>query len=540
MTAMAVVDPRDYAGDENKSATTPTSAPAGFVAVPHGLIVSSKLSDQAVLLWCLLAGTPARDDGWRRVSHANLAARAGWAVSDDAGSKRLQRAGHELVDAGWLRIRQCRISPTVAAPVYLIAGSDRRATSGLFEQLPRWVLARLTGPTAKGEAATLVRHWLAWRLEAGARGWTDSSIARMARNMGVKPAKVSSVLRRLEDLGVVRVNRTPGASATITPAALALAEGPDHTQSESVISASARSSDASAAVVDQALGCGKPGEGAVGPLPDLSGRSYPICPPTPARSVRSSLDTLLDEPLDLVACPADSLTNRASADLTADKPPTQDHPAATPAGSSSSPRRDLDPAAHSAARIVSGLRLLAGQPKLRGQARQRIAAQLRRHPDVDPRELGRVIAEEFEGEAAGDGIGDQHCALIDRAVGRIRSDLLAAPTPPPVPKPPPLGERDQGIPLRTPRPQIPTLEDLAARPATAPRSATDDATDWAIVTIAGRILGEENPARALRIVSSYLQVEMPAHRPDIAWAERVISRSLDARAVGQNRAGHVG
>lgn len=383
-----------------------TPAPAGFVRAPHPLITDPAVSDAALQLWLTLASI---SSDWVEMSQARLAERCGWispSCSVASAERRVRNALTNLQTTGWLAVRHQVINRRTI-PSYRIID---RAPRALFERVTRAMLqylARYDG------APMLLRHWLAWRKTAGAKGWADVCVEDFAQTHHFKPDTVYRRRQELVAAGLVILNSPAGRAATV--------RFPDYLDPTTTSQAPTPCDVRPAAGEEPA---------------ELSGTTPPNCPPGSRRLSDNDLDT------DSGPAPAKAV-DEAVAELPA---------------SPESERKSTDRYAQAAREIVAAAPELAELPdRVRGMLRQLIAKQLRTTPDRDLSVTRQQILDELEVLDQLGQLTTNHAGVIRDVLRRWHADRKAAPdnhTITTLIEPAPA----------QPAPSGPTLAELAQRP----------------------------------------------------------------------------
>lgn len=422
---------------------TAGSGPATFIKVPQWAILDHSLSDAALLTYTALSNHPGNQAGWIRKPHAHLARYLGWddvTVRTESATKRVARALKQLLASNLIQVRWIREGQH-KVPIYRVLP---RPSDETFEALPRDIFnaARSTGMSRDG--ATMVRHWLLWRTNAGAAGWARPDCKALARSARLTAKAVTARLQQLLAAGWVRlVTGIGGDALRFAPAS----------------PASART----ASQVPVEAGAG--GERSVHQptAQQLDEVSTPAVTKCPAGSSHPSSNTPSDDPsVGAAATTAQSVEREAT---TAGKPPR------------SKIRRRHDQHHDTARRIINAQPHLAGNhfARVRHRATNLLAKRLRtaasQGSQFDPAQVMAYIADRLEQAAQDNTLGTNHCQLIRQALANLRADTLAAPT---------TSTPVAAAPGATPSPEHvdvadgPRLEDLAALPAPSRRQAAAD------------------------------------------------------------------
>ncbi|AMS04102.1 hypothetical protein [Acidipropionibacterium acidipropionici] len=442
------------------------------------------MSGNALLVWALLSDDPR--DGWLRRSYTEIAAWCGWTSSPSANRQRVRRAINELTAAGWLHTRTFWVAAETSVPLFCT-----RPVAGRWEPLPRHVIS--TARTAGRDGARIIAHYLAWQRIAGHSRWTDAPMKQVADLLGAPHGQVARIRGLLTRLGLIvceerhgrsaRVWFDPDAAPTPEPAQRSLPDPPEQ------------------------MSHGSPEQMSHGSPEQMS----PVV-----------LDTELDTELDTrLASASRGQTVRGPA---ADKPPT-----------SNKRIRHEDTAAHAARQFIAGQAQFTGAPgRVRGQARQLLARQLRRLPEgtsID--EVLQVLADRLDAEPGPD---RNHCAVLRRLMAGINADVKAGD----------LTRHDAGG-LSSDEPAAPTaatmwpaaevgqntvkpvgrLEELAGGSRQEP----------AITALARKAISRDTAAARHRVVTVMLDLVKarcaPAEVEAMEWAAMVVRHAIDCDEIGR-------
>lgn len=409
--------------------TAGSTVPDSFLKIPHHVVEDSAYSDTAVLLYAALCNHPGDQHGWIRKPHAHLARYLGWdtdEVKTDSAARRVARALKQLVAGGLVQVRWIR-EGLHKVPVYRVVVRDPQEG---FEALPREIFTAARGAGMAHDGATLVRHWLRWRMAAGAAGWARPDCEVLARTFKLTAQAVAGRLEQLLAAGWIRqVTGIGGAALRFTTCSQAPA-GPQRSVHQP-------------------------------PAQTANKVSTTTATKCPASSNHPASDNPSNDPS--VGAPATTEQSVERETATAGKPPrtknTRRHDE-----HHTTARRIIDAQPH-----LAGVRLT----RVRHQATNLLAKRLRtaasRGLHVDPAQATAYIADRLEQAAQDELLDTNHCQLIRQAWANLRADTLAATTPDAVP-----ATVTTPCPEPVTVPDGPHLEDLAALPAPSRRQAAAD------------------------------------------------------------------
>ncbi|MDN5562551.1 MAG: hypothetical protein L0G49_02050 [Luteococcus sp.] len=419
--------------------TAGSAVPAGFIQIPHA-VVRGSYSDRAVLVYAALANHPGDHAGWIRKPHEHLARYLGWANTEvklESATKRVARGLRELIDGGVVRRRMIREGEHLV-PIYRVTPIPNGAP---FEALPRHLFAAATSSGMSRTGATLVRHWLRWRVLAGAAGWTRPELRKLVKTFRLTEKKAAERLQQLLDAGWIRLVKGVGGDTlrftTSDPTQ-------DFNQGSEALQPSVHQAPAEAA--DQ-----------------VSAPSPTKCPPSSTH--HASHQPSNDPSVVASAATVQSVEGPAP---TADKPPTK--------------TKDGREKHHqNACRIVNAQPLLAGRSMttVRLKAIAMLTKRLRKAAThdrpIDVHLASAYIADRLEQAHQDDALETNHCQLIREALANLRADTLAGHHQPEEPCSAPTGhDEDTTTPPTITVPDGPQLEDLAALPIPTRRQAAAD------------------------------------------------------------------
>lgn len=420
-------------------ATTGPTVPDSFIKIPHAVVRDTHYSDSAVLLYAALCNHPGDLSGWIRKPHAHLARYLGWdtnSVKTDSAAKRVARAIKQLVTGRLIQVRWIR-EGLHKVPTYRVTP---RSTKEPFEALPRTMFKAACHEELSRDGATMMRHWLLWRMSAGAAGWTRPDCKTLATRCKLTAKAVARRLEQLAAAGWVRIINGVGGEALRFP----------HAPQASCNSPIEPALEAERSVHQPPAGNDD----------EVSTINATKCP---ARSSHPSSDHPSNDPS--VGASATTVESVEGRDATADEPPRTNNP-----------RRDTHHAA--ACRIINAQPHLAGNhlTRVRHKAIAMLTKRLRTAATtprpINPAKATAYIADRLDQAAQEDTLNTNHCQLIRQALANLRADTLAALDTAPT--------TSTATPQTTPCldtivvPEGPQLEDLAALPAPSRRQVHDD------------------------------------------------------------------
>lgn len=483
--------------------------PTSFIRAPHKLVADPHYSDASVLVYLALANHPGDVAGWIRKPQTHLARYLGWddpTIDITSAVKRIQRALQSLVTDDWIQVRYRR-EGLHKVPLYRVP--PRPAAEG-WEAVPRSLFKTVTTHAWSKQGATLLRHWLYWRLSAGPAGWTAPNIARVARTFHVKTTTVSRRLKQLLEAGWLR--RHDGIGGT----ALRFSETPENPTEEMP--------QAPAPSVQNIHAC---------PDPEVSDTAPPKCPSgsTPAEDTPSN-------------------TRSVGASATTVQSPTRETTAAKPPTKKNRPTpkqrrgRNNDHFAKAAQHLVNTQTLLAHTPRLlRLMMINRLARQARlrhnRGEDTDWALLATHLHQRLEAATQDGTLSGNECTLALQALAGMRADTLAATS---------SQHRGTSLPPSNPAAEpnpAPTLDELRSRPHTPAPRLEGEIYDWAVWWLASAesdaIAKGRDPQESFHLAAQVLLEALRPHfqRADsdqqwTAWsteasfAIELVKRSVDA------------
>lgn len=387
-------------------------APPGrgwFVRVTHHEIQT--LPETALLLLVHWRRHTWRDHTYHRHSYAQLQTWCGWTtdtIQQASLDRRTSRAINALIDAGLVHRRKNYLPEIgLSLPTYRVTPPGTTDT-GHWEQLTHDALDALMAlaQDTHTPAATMVRHWLTWRMLCGHTGQTTATTRHVATLIGCEPRLVTTIRHTLAAASLLTVDDRPG-----RPSIVRATTTPPQPQS------------------------GDPtADSPVTP-------TAPVPPPEEQDLSQTEQDPHIG-PQD-----RDSLL-QASAPTPA-TPPNKNHDHHTRAA------RNLVNAQHNLRHAPKLLRLQIINMLAR---RSRIAEA---HGTAwDWNHITRHVTDRLDDALMAGELHGHECALIRQALANARADLMA-PSPEPTSA---FGPSRALVCTEPPRPTGPTLEDIAARP----------------------------------------------------------------------------
>lgn len=392
------------------------------VQVTHDEIDELSADDLMVLCW-LRRLSFAQGDALK-IRREDLQLKIGWSAMSyrpRSGGNRVSHATGHLEAAGLIQIHQRHdrgLQRTLNA--YTVAPRKE----GRFEKVPYWLLDQLSAPELKGRGTLLLKHWLVWRKECGARGQCQKSIGEIAEATGSGHRLTKQVRQCLVDMGLLRSQDVSGFSrVTSVVGVVDLPTRRAGTPAD--VTPDITVEDGAGTAMESVLEPAGEGEG---PLSEIvhRPRQESCTAPVSDRAHTEEYTTPKTEERDTVFGPQGRLREVSREDA-AGKPPSHQHE------STSTPQagKAQDRFAVTARRFLRRCPQTAGlSGRTRGMLSQWLAARLRATPERDLEQTLAALASELElaeESAAERGRPFSHVAVMDQVLHRWFSDRIAAP-----------------------------------------------------------------------------------------------------------------